>query len=1423
MLPVALLYQSYERGKVMLKKQCSTLLLILFFMMQCVVSPVLAFDDTMEPDDLLSSFDMVSDEFVLGSVPPSPTFERYIIKYKKSQPMSESQFLDLDSDINHGLDRIEIVELDVPMDVETFQSQLTFSDGIEYIQPDYELVLSNVEATDELKQSDETGIEDTELPHALEQPVQKEVPSPPNDVIVALIDSGVDMKHPALADKFWVNADEITDSGIDDDENGYIDDVIGWNFVDNTNVIDEVDPSLELAHGTHLAGIIGGASDNIKIMPLKAFSGGTAYTSDLIKAINYAQANGADIINCSWGCEQENIALKEAMNAADDVLFVCAAGNQKCNIDEQPIYPAAYGLPNTITVTSVNADDGLSYFSNYGEKVDIAALGRNVQSTLPGGQYGQNTGTSMAAAFVSYGAAEVLASNLELTPIAIKERLVNSADKLSTLQGYVKEAARLNVNDAIADLHKTVIVPIDAKDDFTVDGYSDTRENWQLFCSNDNLAVETCANVTFVLKADGSVWSWGNNSNGLLGNGTYTNSNIPMKINGLSNITCISANNNACMARKSDGSVWWWGVNGTNTAPVPTQVTGLTATDISTGYDHFMVLDANNNVWTWGSNIDGQLGCSGSSLVPTCVGISNIVQISAGYHFSMALNTSGQLSVWGLNNYGQLGTGDITNYTTPQQTSAIFQKISAGFYHSAGIRNGQLYTWGKHTEGALGLGTSNGNIEIVGTDRIVKTPTATSLLDMKDVSSGYNYTLVLKNEGQVYSSGDGSYGKLGNNQTENIMNFTLISSMTSIDKISAGYQHSAACGEDGKTYTWGYNNYGQLGDGSTMQREVPVRVSKLSNIQKIDSGYSHNLALDNSGKLWSWGYNNRGQVGIGSADNQSIPVKLGISASIIDADAGFYHSVACDSLGNVWTWGYNDKGQLGNGTMTNGLSPTKLMDINNVIEVVAGGSHTLALKSDGTVWSWGYNNKGQLGDGTAINHTTPAQINGLSGIVAIAAGYYHSLAVKNDGSVWAWGYNNHGQLGIGNLTDANTPQMIPTSQLKLFNTYDTQMPAKFKISAGYYHSSAMTETGMAYTWGYNNYGQLGIGSTAQSSQPIQVGGITFNDLSSNQNFSLGVSTGKEVYGWGYNNHAQLGDSTTINQTSPLKMTLISNVEKVSNGYAHSLALKTDGSVWSWGYNDVGQLGDGRSTYMAKPYLISGEINDIYGNDLENAHQIDDNVTINSKLDYDYDEDCFVFTTSKTATYQIFTESSMDMYGYLYNASKTQIAYNDDGTDFEGNPTMDFRLEVNLVAGNTYYLKIGNNAGEAGGYLLYLFPDDFPGVLMSARVENHINTFHVAGNISHRKDVDVFAFTPPSVGTYIMTSVGDTEVTGIVYDTSKQELLTEQTRDGAVSFRITTAQLQTGQKYYIVIHPKTLTSTGDYDLCIETPFQLISIS
>ncbi|MSQ23289.1 MAG: hypothetical protein EXR58_01870 [Chloroflexi bacterium] len=351
----------------------------------------------------------------------------------------------------------------------------------------------------------------------------------------------------------------------------------------------------------------------------------------------------------------------------------------------------------------------------------------------------------------------------------------------------------------------------------------------------------------------------------------------------------------------------------------------------------------------------------------------------------------------------------------------------------------------------------------------------------------------------------------------------------------------AACG-------WGAGTNGQLGDGTQTDQLVPIGIPGLDGVLRMEAGgigpRSFSLAVKRDGSVWGWGNNSLGQLGNGSTVDQPSPVQVPDLAGVVTISAGGHHSLALKSDGTVWAWGYNDSGQLGDGTTINRQSPVQVLDLTDVTALAAGDQHSLALKSDGTIWGWGANTYGALGDGTGDGRSTPAPISGFSGVTAVAAGAYHSLALLSDGTVWGTGYNQNGELGDGTTDPRLTP--VPVSGLSNASA----------IGAGTFHSLALMPDGTVWTWGSNTNRQIGDGTRNHPVlSPVQVVGLSgVVGIGSGYSHTLAIRDDGTLWTWGWNEFGQLGDGTVLDSLVPVQVPGISGVLAAAGGHRHSLVI-----------------------------------------------------------------------------------------------------------------------------------------------------------------------------------------------------------------------------------------------------------------------------
>ena len=390
-----------------------------------------------------------------------------------------------------GLDNLQALDITGPISVKEAIAELENSPYVAYAEPNYIISLSLPETDpagpdeagdfsalafpNDPKFADQWGLSNTGQTGGVSGADIKalkgwEITKGSDTIVVAVLDTGVDYTHPDLAGNIWINPGEIPNNGIDDDGNGYVDDVYGYDFINNDN-----DPMDDNGHGTHCAGIIGALGNNgigvagvnwkVKIMPLKFLrADGTGDTAASLNAIAYARRMGADIISCSWGGKAKSQALRDAI-ASTNALFPCAAGNEGSDNDKTPHYPSGFDLPQIISVAASDAKDGIPAFSNYGAtKVDVAAPGDWIMSTYPtslGHQYVKMKGTSMATPFVSGLAALLLAKEPSLTPAKLKARIMDTVDKLPGFAGKTVSGGRINVYKALGGGGSTPgVIPI---------------------------------------------------------------------------------------------------------------------------------------------------------------------------------------------------------------------------------------------------------------------------------------------------------------------------------------------------------------------------------------------------------------------------------------------------------------------------------------------------------------------------------------------------------------------------------------------------------------------------------------------------------------------------------------------------------------------------------------------------------------------------------------------------------------------------------------------------------------------------------------------------------------------------------------------------------------------------------------------------
>jgi len=791
-----------------------------------------------------------------------------------------------------------------------------------------------------------------------------------------------------------------------------------------------------------------------------------------------------------------------------------------------------------------------------------------------------------------------------------------------------------------------------------------------------------------------TLWSWGANSDGQLGLEDRDARSSPEQVGSLSNWSFVTCGGYHTATIKTDGTLWIWGDNNNYgqlglediiNRSSPEQVGALTNwSSVAGGYYHTIAIKTDGTLWAVGGfNTNGQLGREDTAhrSSPEQVGsLEDWSSVVGGPYHNTAIKTDGTLWSWGYNGYGELGLGDTFSISIPVQVGALtdWSSVSCGYDHTTAIKiDGTLWSWGKDDYGQLGQETVD--IHLSSPEQVG------SLTDWSYIDCGWNHSTAIKTDGTLWAWGDNEYGQLGLEDVAHRSSPEQVGSLTDWSDVNCGSYCTTAIKTNGTLWIWGRNSQGQLGLEDQANRSSPEQVGALTNWSYVDSGLLYTLAIQadksiiedisldsaqgdvcwghatysdieedvarplgawsgsselvgtgdeetlemdvgeyqeseswevGTGEcgidinkyrtgsdltptikyktgateaeceaeptLWSWGFNEEGQLGQEDIDPRSSPEQVGALTGWGSATTGYYHTIVTKTDGTLWSWGLNTNGQLGQEDAAHRSSPEQVGFLTDWSDAVVGGAyHTLAVKTDGTLWTWGLNDEGQLGlEDWNVHRSSPEQVGDLTNWRSVTGGAYHTAAVKTDGSLWTWGYDAYGQLGLGSTNDdRSSPE-----QVGLLTNWSS-------VSCGDSHTTAVKTNGTLWSWGRNSNGRLGLGDVDFRSSPVQVGLLTdWSSVDCGNYHTLAIKTDGTVWSWGDNDYGQLGQEDIDNRSSPEQVGLLTDWSSVVGGDYDAAATKTDGTLWAWGINTYGELGQEDIADKSSPEQVGGLTN-----------------------------------------------------------------------------------------------------------------------------------------------------------------------------------------------------------------------------------------
>ncbi|WP_353497643.1 hypothetical protein [Vibrio sp. CB1-14] len=535
-----------------------------------------------------------------------------------------------------------------------------------------------------------------------------------------------------------------------------------------------------------------------------------------------------------------------------------------------------------------------------------------------------------------------------------------------------------------------------------------------------------------------------------------------------------------------------------------------------------------------------------------------------------AINDSGKLWVWGEAYQGRLGTGSSTDKCSPVAVlpdETVKKVVNYGSSTLIVTTDGRLFT-----TGYTPLRDSFNPLEMA------------SNHSWMDIAVGDDVVMLIDELGQLYTHGSTWYGALGlGDEIRQTSSLTKVDDSTDWSSVSVDYQHVIATKKDGSLWTWGYNSSGQLGQNNKSTLYTPTKVDTTIVASSVRADHNSTYVIDEQGVLWVAGEDSSGHFGLGSISSSSVFVtpsyRMTYSGKSLSAGSAHYYML--DAGGVLWGGRDGDYYRLGINATTDKVTPTR-PSLSQWTSVSSGVYATIAINSDGRLWGWGLNSNHLLSPDEDVDYFKTPQPVSEDSWQSISVGEYHAVGIKSDGTLWAKGSNRYGQLGDGSYGYSVYSDSFV--QIGDDNTW-------VEVSAFEDSTLARKSDGSLWAWGYNGYGQLGLGNTSNIialPTPLNAGSdwASIAD-SANGDHMLAIKEDGSLWGWGRNNYNQVSSDTTSNVVLPTRIGTKSDWEAVSVGGQSSYAIKESGVLYTWGYNYYGQLGLGHKDNQPKPQAVEG--------------------------------------------------------------------------------------------------------------------------------------------------------------------------------------------------------------------------------------------